>query len=328
MDGEHGAARFAGLWQELLRGVGTMVVGNQEAVEGALTCLFAGGHCLLEGMPGQGKTLLARTLAAILDCSFSRIQFTPDLMPADVTGVDVLQEGADGRREMVFRPGPLFAQLVLADEINRATPKTQSALLEAMQESTVTVGGQTRALGAPFMVLATQNPVELEGTYPLPEAQLDRFFFKLTLPAPDQAALERILAATTGAPAPLPAPRLRAAEVAAWQAAVREVLAAPPVTALAARVVLATSPQGPLAGEDVRRYVRYGASPRGAQALVLAAKVRAFSQGRAHAAEEDVAAAARPALRHRLILNFAGEAEGVSPDALVDEALARARGQA
>jgi MoxR-like ATPase len=297
--------------------VGRVVVGHHDVVEGVLLAVLAGGHVLLEGVPGVGKTLLVKALARALDLRFSRIQFTPDLMPADVVGTNVLVQDEVGRRTFAFQRGPIFSQIVLADEINRATPKTQSALLEAMQEYAVTVAGVSYPLERPFFVLATQNPVEMEGTYPLPEAQLDRFLFKLRVPYPDAQSVVEILDRTTGAQVPEVEPAADAQTVLAMQALAREVVAAPHVRAYVARLVEATHPGGPHPARAAKRWVRYGASPRGAQALLLAAKVRALVHGRAHVSAEDVRAVALPALRHRILLNFEAEAEGVDPDDVV-----------
>jgi MoxR-like ATPase len=315
-------ARFGALEGEVQR----QVIGQRDVIRDVLIALFAGGHVLLEGVPGIGKTLLVRTVAQALDASFSRIQFTPDLMPADVLGTRVVVEDEKTqKRAFVFEPGPIFASVVLADEINRATPKTQSALLEAMQEHAVTTAGERRRLPEPFFVLATQNPIEMEGTYPLPEAQLDRFFAKVLVPTPGREDLEAIARATTGVP-PQPVPRVAtAAEVTEAIALVREVPLAPHVERHAVDVVLATQPGNPSAPESIRRYVRYGASPRGVQALVLGAKVRALATGRFAATVDDVRAQAKTALRHRLILSFDGEADGVAPDKLVDDVLASVR---
>ncbi|MBI3724395.1 AAA family ATPase [bacterium] len=314
--------RFSKLESEIAR----RIVGQREVIRDVLVALFAGGHVLLEGVPGIGKTLLVRTLAEALDARFSRIQFTPDLMPADVLGTRVVVEDEKtGKRAFVFEPGPVFSNVLLADEINRATPKTQSALLEAMQESAVTTAGERRALPEPFFVLATQNPIEMEGTYPLPEAQLDRFFAKLLVTAPDRDELEAIARATCG---PKQAPTERGATAASVLAArelVREVPLAPHVERHAAELALATQPSREGAPASVRRFVRYGASPRGVQALVLGAKVRALLAGRFAATVDDVRSQTKAALRHRLILSFDGEAEGVSPDALLDDVLAAVR---
>ena len=312
---------FVGAWGALRREMEKVIVGHGDILSGVLTALFCGGHVLLEGVPGLGKTLLVRTLASSLDLSFSRIQFTPDLMPADILGTNVIVEDSVGRREFQFQPGPVFAHLVLADEVNRATPKTQSALLEAMQEASVTVAGHPRPLPAPFFVLATQNPIEMEGTYPLPEAQLDRFLFKLRVPYPEMADLNAILDRTTGAEVPRVERVLDKAAVLRMRELVREVPIASHVREYAARLVMATHPQWEGAPEAARRYVRYGASPRGAQALVLGAKVRALAEGRYNASVDDIRALALPALRHRVVLNFAGESEGVDPDALIGEVL-------
>jgi MoxR-like ATPase len=283
--------------------------------------MLAGGHALLEGAPGLGKTLLVRTLARCLRLAFSRIQFTPDLMPADVTGTNVIVEDADGRKRFEFQPGPIFGNIVLADEINRATPKTQSALLEAMQECGVTVAGTRHPIAPPFFVLATENPIEMEGTYPLPEAQLDRFLFKILVPSPDEATLVRIVEATTGAAGPEPRPVLDGPRLLAILDFVRRVPVAEPLVRYAARLVRATQPESAEAATAARKHLRYGAGVRGAQALVLAAKVEALLKGRVHVAFEDLKAVAKPALRHRLILNFEGEAEGVLQDAIVDAVL-------
>jgi MoxR-like ATPase len=317
---EREVAGFRAAWESLRGALGRAVVGHAAPVEQVLTAFFAGGHVLLEGVPGLGKTLLVRTLAASVGLRFARLQCTPDLMPADVTGTGVVSEEG-GRREFVFRPGPVFTNLLLADEVNRATPKTQSALLEAMEERTVTAGGSTRALEAPFLVLATQNPLEMEGTFPLPEAQLDRFLFKVLLVPPPAAEILEIVDRTTGAPAPAPERVLDAPRVLALQRLVREVVLDGPARTEVARLVEATNPRAATAPAEVRRFVRWGASPRGAQALALGAKVRALGAGRAHASVEDVRSVARPALRHRLLLNFEGEAEGADVESILDRVL-------
>ena len=313
---------FSDLAQAIEREVKRVIVGQDQVVRHVLICVLAGRHALLEGVPGLGKTMLIRTLADALDLKFSRIQFTPDLMPADITGTDILEESEDGRTKVRrFQPGPVFANLVLADEINRATPKTQSALLEAMQEKTVTVANRSYTLEAPFFVLATQNPLEMEGTYPLPEAQLDRFMFKINVSFPSFNDLVGILDRTTGADTP------QAGKVAAGKQVIdmgRLALSTPVashVNEYVARLILATHPETSDAPENVRQYVRYGASPRGAQALILGAKINALLEGRFNVSFEDVQAVAAPALRHRLLLNFEGLAEGVDPDLVIGEAI-------
>jgi MoxR-like ATPase len=283
--------------------------------------MFAGGHVLLEGAPGLGKTLLVKTLAQGLDLSFARVQFTPDLMPADILGTNVVVEDAAGAKHFQYHAGPLFAHIVLADEINRATPKTQSALLEGMQEQAVTVGGVSRPLPSPFFVLATQNPIEMQGTYPLPEAQLDRFLFKLQVPYPAIEELNAILDRTTQAHVASVERVMDGPTVLGFRELIRDVPIANHVRELASRIVTATHPQWEHAPEITRRYVRYGASPRGAQALVLGAKVRALTQGRYNVSLDDIRALAAPALRHRVILNFAGESEGIDPDTLIAQVL-------
>ncbi|HEX8940249.1 MAG TPA: AAA family ATPase [Candidatus Limnocylindrales bacterium] len=308
--------RFAELTAAIEAEVGRVIVGQRELVRQTLTCLLANSHALLEGVPGLGKTMLVRTFADVVDCAFNRIQFTPDLMPADITGTNILVE-EEGRRQFRFQPGPIFANLVLADEINRATPKTQSALLEAMQEHQVSVARQRFPLDDPFFVLATQNPLEMEGTYPLPEAQLDRFMCKVLVPFPDEADLVAIVERTTGAETPTAARVCGAAEVVAMQRLARAVPIAPHVTAYAVSLVAGTHPDSGRAPQLVRDYVRYGASPRGAQALVAAAKIRALLDGRFNVATDDLRAVALPCLRHRVILNFEGEAEGVTADAVI-----------
>lgn len=300
--------------------VGQVIVGQQNVVRHVLIAILAGGHALLEGVPGLGKTMLVRTLSQALRLEFSRIQFTPDLMPADITGTDIMEETPDGQRLFRFQPGPVFANLVLADEINRATPKTQSALLEAMQEKTVTVANETYTLPAPFFVLATQNPLEMEGTYPLPEAQLDRFLFKVNVHFPSAAELTEIVARTTGQETPAAAPAADGPRVIAMQQLARQVPLPSHVGDYVSRLVVATHPQdspAPL----VRQYVRYGASPRGAQALVLGSKITALFAGRYNVSFDDVAAVAPAALRHRLILNFEGQAEGIEADHVIDDLL-------
>jgi len=296
------------------------VVGHTEIVDGVLVCLFAGGHALLEGVPGLGKTLLIRSLSEALTLKFNRIQFTPDLMPADVTGTTIVVETEHGR-EFQFRQGPIFAQIVLADEINRATPKTQSALLEAMQEKSVTVGGTTYVLEKPFFVMATQNPIEQEGTYPLPEAQLDRFFFKLNVGYSNRGELSEILnRTTTGATIQINRV-MDAATILQHQTTVRKVVVAPHVQDYAVRLVLATHPQGQFATPMVNQYLRFGASPRAAQTLALGAKVFALLDGRGNVSTEDIRRVALPAMRHRCLLNFEGEAEGKTTDEIIQNVL-------
>ena len=291
-------------------------------MDGVLTCLFVGGHALLEGVPGLGKTLLIRTLSQALSLEFSRIQFTPDLMPADIIGTNVIiEDQATGRREFQFQRGPLFSQMILADEINRATPKTQSALLEAMQEHTVTVARQKYPLREPFFVMATQNPIEQEGTYPLPEAQVDRFFFKLLVGYSSREELHEILNRTTVGHEPQVAQVMAAEEIIAAQRLVRRVVMAPPVQDYAIRLSLATHPAGRFATDRVTQYVRWGSSPRGAQAITLAAKVKALLDGRFNTAFADVQQVYLPAMRHRILLNFEGEAEGIEPDDVLREVL-------
>src|SRR3954466_43619 len=298
------------------REVGRVIVGQRELVRQTVTGLIANSHVLLEGVPGLGKTMLVRTIADVIDCSFNRIQFTPDLMPADITGTNILVE-EEGRRIFRFQSGPIFANLVLADEINRATPKTQSSLLEAMQEHQVTVARQRFPLEAPFFVLATQNPLEMEGTYPLPEAQLDRFLFKVLVPFPSEEDLIAIMDRTTGADAPRADKVTTAAEIVEMQRLARAVPIAPHVTAYAVSVLSATHPNQARAPQLVREYVRYGASPRGAQALVTAGKIVALLDGRFNVSVDDIRAVALPSLRHRIILNFEGEAEGITTEAAV-----------
>src|SRR5438876_4776379 len=301
--------------------IGKVIVGHDPIVEGTLIALLAGGHVLLEGVPGLGKTLLVRTLSQVLDISFNRIQFTPDLMPADILGTNIVMESPGGRREFQFQKGPIFAHLVLADEINRATPKTQSALLEAMQEHSVTAGGEVRRLVEPFFVLATQNPIDQEGTYPLPEAQLDRFFFKLLVDYPNHDELTEVLTRTTERDAAEVGQVVDKEKMLMLQRLIREVPVASHVKDYAVRLVLATHSKTDTAVPIASQYLRFGSSPRGAQALLLAGKVRALAQGRFNVSFDDVENVARPALRHRLILNFEAEAERVTTDHIVAQVL-------
>ncbi len=296
--------------------IGKVIVGQRELVRHTLVGLLANSHVLLEGVPGLGKTMLVRTIADVIDCAFSRVQFTPDLMPADITGTNILIEEG-GSRAFRFQPGPIFANMVLADEINRATPKTQSSLLEAMQEHQVTVARNRYPLDPPFFVLATQNPLEMEGTYPLPEAQLDRFLLKVMVPFPTEDDLVKIIERTTGADAPQAGSVTTAAEIVEMQRLARAVPIAPHVTAYAVSVLAASHPDNRRAPSLVREYVRSGGSPRGAQALVAAGKILALMDGRFNVAIDDIRTAAMPALRHRVILNFEGEAEGITSEAVV-----------
>jgi MoxR-like ATPase len=313
------AAQVTGLAQALEDELARLIVGQKALVRDTVIALIAGGHVLLEGVPGLGKTVLVRSLGQALTMSFARIQFTPDLMPADIVGTNVISE-QDGRREFRYQAGPLFANLVLADEINRATPKTQSALLEAMQEHTITVGTQTRPLPTPFFVLATQNPIELEGTYPLPEAQLDRFFFKVLVPFPTENELLEIARRTTGEAVPQLKAVANADAILAAQRVAREVPIAEHVLRYAGRLITATHPDRTEL-DDVRRYVRWGASPRGLQTIVLAGKVRALLEGRYNVAFDDLSTVAKPSLRHRIFLQFEAEADGISADRVIDSVL-------
>ena len=301
--------------------IGKVIVGQSDLVRTVVVCLLCEGHALLEGVPGLGKTMLLKTLSDAVALEFNRIQFTPDLMPADITGTQVLEEGDDGRRSFTFKPGPVFANLVLADEINRATPKSQSALLEAMQERQVTVAGETRHLPRPFLVMATQNPLEMEGTYPLPEAQLDRFLLKALVPFPSAEELVAVVDRTTGAAPATVQPVVEAARLRAMVELTRQVPVAEHLTRHAVDLIVATHPERPESPEGVKRFVRFGASPRGAQALVLAAKAAALLDGRPNVSASDLRAVALPALRHRLVLGYEAAAAGVTSDQLIAEVL-------
>lgn len=310
-------ADFARVEQEVAK----VIVGQRNVVRETLIALFGGGHCLLEGVPGLGKTLLVRTLSSVLELKYSRIQFTPDLMPADIIGTRIVMEGDDGRRHFEFQPGPLFGQIVLADEVNRATPKTQSALLEAMQERTVTVGRDHHQLESPFLVMATQNPLEMDGTYPLPEAQLDRFLLKIAVEFPTREELAEVLERTTDVFEAKPEKVLDGPGILAAQQLVKEIVVAPHVRDYVTRVILATHPDNPTAPPAVQQYVRYGASPRGAQALMIGGKIRAALDRRFNVGFEDVKNTCLSALRHRIMLNFEGEAEGKSTDEILEEVI-------
>jgi len=312
---------FRSDFRRLRQEVAKVIVGQEKIVDGVLTAMIAGGHVLLEGVPGLGKTMLVRTLADVIDGHFSRIQFTPDLMPADLIGTTVLIESDDGSKDFQFRRGPLFANIVLADEINRATPKTQSALLEAMQEHSVTVGSTTHRLEGVFFVLATQNPLEMEGTYPLPEAQLDRFIFKLMVPFPTVRELELIMDRTTDVNMPTASNQIKPERVLEMSRLSRRMQIADSVRRYAIELVMRTHPDQELAPSMVRQFVRYGSSPRGAQGLILAAKIHAVLDERYHVATEDIRAVAKNALRHRVMLNFEGQAESISTDDIIDHLL-------
>jgi len=312
---------FKNTFDSIRREVAKAIVGQDDVVEGVLIGLAANGHILLEGQPGLGKTMLVRSLAKALSLDFSRIQFTPDMMPADVTGTNVLSSGDTGARQFEFRRGPVFSHILLADEINRATPKTQSALLEAMQEKSVTVGGKKHTLEEPFLVMATQNPIEQEGTYPLPEAQLDRFFFKLLVPFPTKAELADIVNRTTGTADPDPEPVADRDAVLKMRQIVREVPVGAQVLDYGLSLVIATHGDQDGSSGAAKRYVRYGASPRAAQTLVTAGKVMALLDGRFNVSKEDLKRAAKPTLRHRIGLNFEAEADGVTPDRLIEEVI-------
>jgi MoxR-like ATPase len=321
MSTQESIERFRQAYGALRKEIGKVIVGHETVVEGTLIALFAGGHVLLEGVPGLGKTLLVRTLGEVLDLSFNRIQFTPDLMPADILGTNLVMEAPSGRREFQFQHGPIFAHLILADEINRATPKTQSALLEAMQEHQVTAGGELRKLNEPFFVMATQNPIDQEGTYPLPEAQLDRFFFKILVGYPSGEQLLEVISRTTSGARPQPARVLPREALLELMALVREVPVASHVKDYAVRLVQATHPKTETAAPIASQYLRFGSSPRGAQTLILGGKVRALTDGRFNVSFDDLEAVAPAALRHRLILNFEAEAEGVTTDQVVAQIL-------
>ena len=314
--------KFRETYDALREEIGKIIVGQTAIVDGTLTALFANGHVLLEGVPGLGKTLLVRTLSQVLDLSFNRIQFTPDLMPADVLGTNMVHETDDGRRAFEFQHGPIFSHLVLADEINRATPKTQSAMLEAMQERSVTIGGKIRNLDLPFFVLATQNPIDQEGTYPLPEAQLDRFFYKLLVGYPSADELSEVVTRTTEGGSVDVKLVVDGTSLIELQQLVQQVPVASHVKDYAVRLVLATHPNSETALDITNQFLRFGSSPRGAQTLLLGAKVRALTEGRFNVSFDDIAAFALPALRHRLIVNFEAEAEGVTSDLVLDKILA------
>ena len=308
---------FTDQFREVREEISKVIVGNREIIDGTLISLLAKGHVLLEGIPGIGKTKIVATVADVLQLDFSRVQFTPDLMPGDIVGSDVVHESDTGEKHLAFQPGPIFTNILLADEINRATPKTQSALLEAMQERSVTVGTTTHRLRPPFFVLATQNPLEMEGTYPLPEAQLDRFFYKLRIEYPEPDDMHEIMDRTTRREEPQAATVLDRDQILVMRDTARSVPIARPVQDYAIRLTLATHPDTPHAHPMTNRYVRFGASPRGTQALVIGGKVSALLNGRVHVSCEDVRAMLLPALRHRVLLNFEGEADRVDPDAIL-----------
>jgi len=314
------AEQFRRLADDIETEVGKIIVGQKEVVRHVLIGILANGHVLLEGVPGLGKTMMVRALSRVLNLEFGRIQFTPDLMPSDITGTDIMEEGSDGRRSFRFQRGPIFANLVLADEINRATPKTQSALLEAMQERTVTVSNETYNLPEPFFVLATQNPLEMEGTYPLPEAQIDRFLFKVNVPFPPVEDLTEILARTTGIELPQAAKAASTDEILAMQDLARQVPIPSHVTDYISLLIVDTHP-GQSPGELVNRYVRYGSSPRGGQALVLGAKITALLAGRFNVSFDDVVGVSLASLRHRLLLNFEGQASGITTEQVINQLL-------
>jgi MoxR-like ATPase len=318
---EKDAAEFAQRYKAVSDQLGRVIVGHSEIVHGVLTCLFVGGHCLLEGVPGLGKTLLVRTLAETLDLDFSRIQFTPDLMPADILGTNMVLETADGKRVFEFQKGPIFTQICLADEINRATPKTQSAMLETMQEHKVSIAGKVFPMKLPFFVMATQNPLEQEGTYPLPEAQLDRFFFKLIVGYSGREELATIIDRTTRGVTVKPEKVMNGEEILRWQKLIREVIIAPHVQDYIVRLTLATHPNGQFAVPVTNQYLRWGSSPRGAQTVTLAAKVRALLNGRYNVSFDDIRRVFLPAMRHRVILNFEAAAEGIEPDQVLSEVI-------
>ncbi len=322
MDPKEQIGKFREVYNSLREEIGKVIVGQDAIVDGTLNALFANGHVLLEGVPGLGKTLLVRTLSQVLDLSFNRIQFTPDLMPADVLGTNMVHETDDGKRAFEFQHGPIFAHLVLADEINRATPKTQSAMLEAMQERSVTIGGKIRKLDLPFFVLATQNPIDQEGTYPLPEAQLDRFFYKLLVDYPTVKELSEIVTRTTEGSKVQVSKAVDGATLIELQQLVQQVPVASHVKDYAVRLILATHPNTETAQEITNQFLKFGSSPRGAQALLLGAKVRALTEGRFNVSFDDVAEVALPALRHRLIVNFEAEAEGVTTDLVLQKIMA------
>ena len=321
MTSEEKISKFRATYDALTAEIGKVIVGQKTIVNGTVNALFANGHVLLEGVPGLGKTLLVRTLSQVLDLSFNRIQFTPDLMPADVIGTNMVHETSDGKRAFEFQHGPIFSNLILADEINRATPKTQSAMLEAMQEGSVTAGGKIRKLDSPFFVLATQNPIDQEGTYPLPEAQLDRFFYKLLVGYPSADELSEVIARTTEENQVQVNKVVDGHALSELQLMVKQVPVASHVKDYAIRLVLASHPNTETALEITNKFLRFGSSPRGAQSLLLGAKVRALTEGRFNVSFDDIHAVALPALRHRLIVNFEAEAEGITTDHILDKIL-------
>ncbi len=318
------AAQFRDSYSQVQEMIARVIVGHDEIVSGVLTAMMVGGHCLLEGVPGLGKTMLVRTIAEVMDLQFNRIQFTPDLMPADILGTNmIVEDEQNGRRRFEFQKGPVFTQILLADEINRATPKTQSAMLETMQEGTVTAAGTRYELAKPFFVLATQNPIEQEGTYPLPEAQLDRFLFKLVVGYSSRDELATIVDRTTRGTKPVLDKVIDGERLLEMQKLAREVLLAPHVQDYLVRLTLATHPDGPYSVDATNAYVRFGSSPRGAQTLALAAKVRALLDGRFNVSFEDIRRVFLPAMRHRVLLNFEAQAEGLAPDTILGKVLER-----